>query len=140
MALEEGLPDFENLKPEDIRQAIARRVRFDAQAPARRLAQNIRTTGGGLRTSGVSMLPQIEGARQRASNLTDATLRLGTQAANQRFQSQEAEKARQFQMRLFQEQAALAAAQSRRRFQQALVGAGVGFASDAIMRRIPGIG
>ena len=115
--------DIQNISPENIRQAIFDRIRYQSEFPARRMAQNIQTSG--IRTSGVSLLPMREAARQRASGEAQAVIGLGQQQLGQKFAAAESERERQSRSQLakygWAQQQSLAATQARQRMQQALL-------------------
>lgn len=135
---------LKNIKQEDILRAVTDRIRLQAQRPAQRLAQTIRTTGGGLRTSGVSLLPQIEQVRARTAGEAGAVTQLGTQELGQRFQASESALNRALRLQLFREEIkekrAAAARATRGGLQQSLLSGGVGLITDVALRRIPKAG
>lgn len=123
---------FHNITRDQIRDAIETTLRQQAEAPARRLSQNLNITGS--RTQGVGLIPVREAARQRASNLAAGTIGLGGQDIEQRFTAEENEKNRQFELAALRERLRAEADTSRTRARQSLQGgtvaAGLGFAGE----------
>ena len=133
---------LKDIKQDDILRAVVDRLRLQSQRPAARLGQTIRTTGGGLRTSGVSLLPQIEQARARTAGEASATIGLGQQELGQRFQAGQSALDRSLQLQLarerIQEDRAAASRRSRGQLQSALGAGGVGLITSIFNRAITG--
>lgn len=79
-----SITDPSNPLFQTIRSAAKRRIRGAAAGSAARLGQNIRLAGGtGIRTSGISLIPQVAAARQRSAAESSLEGRLAGQQLGQ---------------------------------------------------------
>ena len=79
-----SISDPSNPLFQTIRTAARKRIRLGGLEGAQRLGQNIRSAGGtGIRTSGVSLIPQIEAGRRRSTAEASLEERLATSQLTQ---------------------------------------------------------